>query len=207
ADLVEPLRHRIAQDVQVGVLGEVGGEADDALVGAGELEQRLAERGGDGALPLLGEVDAHRAGAQGGCGGAAVHRASSSSSVRWAAPHSSSETRMKCSFSLASRKSTPLPRVVSTTSTRGRGSSLPRSSVRCWTRAGRSCPEQRRASQPKASNLSVTGSIESMWVDFPSACWSLKSTMAMRLSRPWWAATAAASQVEPSPSSPSESRL
>src|SRR3712207_8888684 len=41
----------------------------------------------------------------------------------------------------------------------------------------------------------------------PSACSALTSTIAVTLSRPWWAQASAASQVEPSSSSPSESRL
>src|SRR5699024_2680711 len=41
-DLVEPLRHRVAEDVQVGVLGEVGAEADDPLVGLRGLDQGVA---------------------------------------------------------------------------------------------------------------------------------------------------------------------
>lgn len=61
-------------------------------------------------------------------------------------------------------------------------------------------PPTRTACQPNASHLAVTGSVRSTPLAGPSACRPLTSTMAVTLSRPWWAQASAASQVEPSSS-------
>ena len=82
-----------------------------------------------------------------------------------------------------------------------------RSSSKAATRAAMSLPSTRSACQPNARHLSVTGSVRSTSSVGPSACRALTSTIAVTLSNPWCAQTIAASHVEPSSSSPSESRL
>ena len=111
---------------------------------------------------------------------------------------------MKCAFSRVSsngtpcrcgcRRSTPTATLVGELS-------------KASTSAAMSLPSTRNAFQPNACHLSSTGSVRRIPSVGPSACRALTSTIAVTLSNPWWAACSAASHVEPSSSSPSESRL
>ena len=55
AHLVEAVGMGVREDVQVGVLAEVGGQADDLGPRLGQRRKRMAERGGLGALARAGE--------------------------------------------------------------------------------------------------------------------------------------------------------
>src|SRR3954469_10078224 len=123
----------VAEDVHVGVLGQVGGQPDDLGTLLGELRQRVAERGLGGPLSGIGEGGDHRRGRQalllrcrggahgcrswdGGLGGVREggrHRVKDSSSWARATSHSCSSTRMKCAFSRSISSGTPEPMRVS----------------------------------------------------------------------------------------------
>ena len=64
AHLEEALGIGLREQVQVGVLGQVGGHADDLGPVLGELDQRLAERRCLDALPFAGDRSDHRRGGQ-----------------------------------------------------------------------------------------------------------------------------------------------
>ena len=70
-------------------------------------------------------------------------------------------------------------------------------------RALMSLPSTRTVRHPKACHLSTIGSVRSTPAVGPSACRPFMSTTHSRLPSPWWDAAIAASQVEPSSSSPS----
>ena len=71
AHLEEPVRVRVAEDVHVGVLGQVGGQPDDLRPLLGEPRERVAERGAGGALAGVGEGGDHGGGLE-ACGGRCV---------------------------------------------------------------------------------------------------------------------------------------
>ena len=110
ADLEEALRHRLREDVHVGVLGQVGAESDDAAVLLGGSDERMPERRGRGFLARVGERGDHRRGLELGRGGLG-HRADPSGAPRlsWSRQgcHSSSSMRMKCALVLFSSSGTP----------------------------------------------------------------------------------------------------
>ena len=64
AHLEEPVRVRVAEDVHVGVLGQVGGQPDDLRPLLGQPGERVAERGAGGALAGVGERGDHRRGGE-----------------------------------------------------------------------------------------------------------------------------------------------
>src|SRR4029450_4807790 len=119
AYLEEPIRMRVAEDVHVGVLGQIGGEPDNLGAFVGQPGERVAERGAGGLLTRVGERSDHRRGGElrGGLGG--VHPRKPSSSWSRAICHSSASTRMKCAFSRVSSSGTPRPMRVSQISTDG----------------------------------------------------------------------------------------
>ena len=81
-----------------------------------------------------------------------------------------------------------------------------RAASKAATRASMSLPSTRCTCQPNASKRASSGSNPVTSEAGPSACWLLTSTMPIRLSSFQWPADQAPSQIEPSPSSPSENR-
>ena len=63
AHLEEPLRERLREDVHIGVLAQIGGQAHDPVIVFSRGHQRVPERGGGGALAFVGERCDHRRGA------------------------------------------------------------------------------------------------------------------------------------------------
>ena len=113
---------------------------------------------------------------------------------------------MKCAFSRVSSNGTPQPMRVSQINTDGEPLCA-RSSSNASTSAAMSLPSTRSAFHPNACHLSSTGSVRRIPSVGPSACRALTSTIAVTLSNPWCAHCSAASHVDPSSSSPSDSRL
>src|SRR4029450_9381705 len=80
AAVEEPIRVRVAEDVHVGVLGQIGGRPDDLGAFVGQPGERVAERGAGGLLTRVGERSDHRRGGElrGGLGGVHPRKPSSS---------------------------------------------------------------------------------------------------------------------------------
>ena len=116
--------------------------------------------------------------------------------------HSLTSTRKKCDFSLVSMRGTPLPGSVRSTIALGLPL-LSRAPASAPTTALMSLPSISNVSQPKARHLSATGSMSS--TTGPSAWMPLQSISATSPSSLKWLADMAASQVEPSCISPSDS--
>ena len=122
-------------------------------------------------------------------------------SIRAAPPAGSAISRA------ASRNGTPLAIWVSQMITRGLGSSRLRAVSKARTTASMSLPSTRCACQPNASHFGSSGSELRTPSGLPSACIRFTSTRQIRLASFQWPADIAASQVGPSPSSPSDMRL
>ena len=107
-----------------------------------------------------------------------------------------------CHSLRSSMKETPLPLVVLAMTQLGLPGSKGRA-ANVSSRAAWSWPSVSRTAQPKARNLSGSGSRPMVSSVRSPCCRRLRSTMQTSLSSPKWPAAMAASHIEPSCSSPS----
>ena len=149
ADIEEAVGKCVAERQDVGVFAEVGGEPDDVGPRAAELRQRMPEGRFDDRSPTC---RSSRPGPSPGCGRAQPWMSSASrSSSAPRSSHSPASTRMKCAFSRFSSVGTPLPGSVRSTIAFGlppvgsRARAGRRRSLPCRCRRSPAFPSRRRA--------------------------------------------------------------
>ena len=179
ADVEEAVGKGVAERQDVGVLAEVGGQADDLRPRARRARQRLAERRLDGRT----RARPPRPGPWRGAPRRSCRRSELRSKSAMMPSQSATSTRKKCDFSLRldARHALAGQRPQHDRLRAGRCAARAAASA-ADDRAPCRCRRSRCVSQPKARHLSATGSMSR--TSGPSAWMPLQSTSATRSSSP-----------------------